>query len=84
MAKSIFPELLESMQQAVEISKGNKMGKSTVLNVIRKVDNGTHTLSLMGHGNTPTHVHIDNYKSGKNSVIVPLRDVCKLLDANHD
>ena len=50
-----------------------------VLKVIKSVDDGEYILSLMGARGLPTHVHINNYKTNKNSVIVPLGSLNALL-----
>ena len=50
-----------------------------VMTVKKVSDNGTYKISLMGVGDSITHAHIDNHKTKKNSVIVPIKFLTQSL-----
>ena len=49
-----------------------------VLNVILKIEEGDYTYSVLGHDKKPCWVHIDNHRSKKNSVLVPIEIIHKI------
>ena len=50
-----------------------------VLTCIKTIKRGSYTYQLLGHNKAPTYVHINNTRTNKDSVIVPINVLHELL-----
>ena len=50
-----------------------------VLTVISQIKASNQTLSVMGIDDTATHLHINDFKTNKNSTMTPIADIQKAL-----
>ena len=51
-----------------------------VMTVKKEIKHGSYTQQLMGADDEPTHLHINNHKTNKDSVMIPLSAVNDLLN----
>ena len=51
-----------------------------VLQVTDCFQEGSYTYSVLGYSNKPSFLHINNHKTNKNSVLVPIDVIKNIID----